>query len=221
MAVTRTVLSRKGLVQAQNNTAWYADADANWSLLDANVAFMADLTATAVSALSKQLLDDLLIEGIISGFGLSVGSGLVPTIAIGVLYANGTRYAPGAPPTLPTMPTSSTRYLYYNSSTGFYYVSAIGATSTGDAFIGTVVSGASTITSVTNATPEGGLVSAAPGAPGNFTLAHNLGKSPRQQPRIHMTSGGAIWFQIPTMFDNQFLYLVASDAGVTAKAEVW
>ncbi len=218
MAVTRTVLPRKGLVQAANNTAWYADADANLALLDANIAFMSDLPPAGAP---KQVLDDLLIDGIISGFGLSVGSGLVPTIAIGVLYANGIRYAPGVAPTLPTMPASSTRYLYYNGSTGFYYQTAIGAATTGDAFIGTVVSGATTISSVTNATIEGGLVSAAPSAPGNFTLAHNLGKSPRQQPRIHMTSGGAIWFQTPTMFDNTNLYLVASDGGVTAKIEVW
>jgi hypothetical protein len=36
-----------------------------------------------------------------------------------------------------------------------------------------------------------------------------------------MTSGGAIWFQTPTMWDATNLYLVASAAGATAKVAVW
>jgi len=36
-----------------------------------------------------------------------------------------------------------------------------------------------------------------------------------------MTSAGAIWWQQPTDVDGVNLYLVASDAGVTAKVQVW
>jgi len=36
-----------------------------------------------------------------------------------------------------------------------------------------------------------------------------------------MTSPGAIWWQAPTDLDSLNLYLVASDAGVTAKVQVW
>ena len=36
-----------------------------------------------------------------------------------------------------------------------------------------------------------------------------------------MTSPGAIWFQNPTDMDGSNLYLVASDAGVTAKVVLW
>src|SRR5881396_3158231 len=44
MAVTRTILPRKGLVQPQHGlTGYEADQDANWLLLDANVAFLSDV----------------------------------------------------------------------------------------------------------------------------------------------------------------------------------
>jgi hypothetical protein len=57
----------------------------------------------------------------------------------------------------------------------------------------------------------------APSAPGNFTVAHGLGAAPVAAP-IEMTSGGAIWFQTPG-YDATNLYLVASDAGVTGRAQ--
>jgi hypothetical protein len=44
MAIVRTVLPRKGLVQSQHGlTGYEADQDGNWSLLDSSVAFMSDL----------------------------------------------------------------------------------------------------------------------------------------------------------------------------------
>jgi hypothetical protein len=49
-------------------------------------------------------------------------------------------------------------------------------------------------------------------APGDFTLAHNLGILPSTV-IVEYTSGGAIWFQNPR-YDTDNLYLVASDAGV-------
>jgi len=50
-------------------------------------------------------------------------------------------------------------------------------------------------------------------APGDFTLAHNLGLIPKTV-IVEYTSGGAIWFQTPR-YDETNLYLIASDTGVT------
>jgi len=71
-----------------------------------------------------------------------------------------------------------------------------------------------TITVVTSAQ-----IPLAPSAPGNFTVAHGLGKTPTLV-IIRMSSGGSIWLQEPP-YDASDLYLVASDAGVTGEAEVW
>ncbi|HEV2463537.1 MAG TPA: hypothetical protein VGT04_07020 [Acidobacteriaceae bacterium] len=60
-------------------------------------------------------------------------------------------------------------------------------------------------------------VALAPSAGGNFTVAHGLGFTPSAV-LISMTSSGSIWLQSPTSWDATNLYLVASDAGVTAKA---
>lgn len=50
-------------------------------------------------------------------------------------------------------------------------------------------------------------------APGNFTLAHNLGIVPTTV-IFEFTAGGTVWFQNPR-YDSTNLYLVASDSGVT------
>jgi len=50
-------------------------------------------------------------------------------------------------------------------------------------------------------------------APGNFTLAHNLGMVPTTV-IFEFTDGGTVWFQ-STRYDDTNLYLVASDADVT------
>lgn len=48
MAIVRTVLPRKGLIQPQHGlTGYEADQDNNWSALDSNVAFMSDLKEAA------------------------------------------------------------------------------------------------------------------------------------------------------------------------------
>lgn len=57
-------------------------------------------------------------------------------------------------------------------------------------------------------------------APGDFTVAHGLGITPRLV-LLQPTSGGAIWFQPALRYDETNLYLTASDAGVTAIAEAW
>jgi hypothetical protein len=213
MAVTRTVLPRKGLIQSQHGlTSYEADQDQNWALLDANVAFMSDLPLTPFLELG--------FDGLISGFVLSPSSTLVAGITAGVLYAQGVGYAATAAPTLAPAPASQTSYLFYNSVSGFYYQSsAVGATA-GDALIGSVTTSSSAVIAVQQATTLFGAVSVAASAPGNWTVAHMLGRAPVCA-IIQMTSGGAIWFQMPTSYDGVNLYLVASDAGVTGKVIVW
>jgi hypothetical protein len=57
-------------------------------------------------------------------------------------------------------------------------------------------------------------LSAIPGAPGNFSIAHGLAAAPSVI-SILMTSPGPIWAQTPA-FDGINVYLVASDAAATA-----
>jgi len=210
MAVTRTILPRKGLVQPQHGlTGYEADQDSNWALLDANVAFLSDLQYR-----------DLGVNGIVSGFVLSPAVSLTPGMTTGVLYAQGVRYAPALPPSLGPAPASAASYLFYNSTSGFYYQSAAVGANSGDALIGQVTTGTGAVTSVVSATRIYGQVAASPAAPGNFMLPHGLGRTPVGAV-IQMTSGGAIWFQATGMFDGTNVYLVASDAGVTGKVQVW
>jgi hypothetical protein len=213
MAVTRTVLPRKGLIQSQHGlTGYEADQDQNWALLDANVAFMTDLPVSPFQPLG--------CNGLVSGLVLSASSTLVPGITAGVLFAQGACYAPATAPTLGPAPASQTSYLFYNSTSGFYYqAGAVGAQS-GDALVGVVTTSASAVVAVQQATPIFGAVSVAPSAPGNNTVPHLLGRVPLSA-IIQMTSGGAIWFQTPTRYDGTNLYLVASDAGVTGRVIVW
>ncbi|MGH9359281.1 MAG: hypothetical protein ACRD1O_08940, partial [Terriglobia bacterium] len=130
MAVTRTILPRKGLIQSQHGlTGYEADQDANALLLDTNVAFLSDI-----------MFSDLGINGVVFGFTLSTSSSLTPGITTGVLYAQGQRYAPASAPAIPATPASATFYLFYNSSTGFYWQASPVGANAGDALIGQAVS---------------------------------------------------------------------------------
>lgn len=57
-----------------------------------------------------------------------------------------------------------------------------------------------------------------PAAFGNFEVTHGLGVIPTAV-IIEMTSAGLIWFQT-TKYDEEKLYLVASEAGLTADAQI-
>ena len=213
MAVTRTVLPRKGLIQSQHGlTSYEADQDQNWALLDANVAFMSDLPLP--------LFQSLGCNGLVSGFVLSTSSTLVPGITAGVLFAQGVVYAPASAPTLGPAPANQTSYLFYNSTNGFYYQSSAVGAQAGDALVGVTTTSASTVVAVHQATALFGEVSVAPSAPGNGTVPHLLGRAPLCA-IIQMTSGGGIWFQTPISYDGTNLYFVASDAGVTGRVIVW
>jgi hypothetical protein len=63
-------------------------------------------------------------------------------------------------------------------------------------------------------------VALAPGASGNFSVPHGLGKVPSAA-YVRMKSGGAIWLQSPTSYDATNVYLVASASGVLGVVEVW
>ena len=218
MAIVRTVLPRKGFVQPQHGITQYeSDMDGNMSLLDANVAFMSDL-----ASVTDTLVGDLGLNGLVSGFQLATSNCLYPSVTNGILYANGSRYAP-TDPSLDAAPASATSYLFYqqeNWPSSYYYRTVLAALNPGDAFIGVIVTNGTQVTNVTQATSLFGQIPVAPTAPGNFTVPHLLGRTPVGA-HIRMTSPGAIWWQSPTDVDGVNLYLVASDAGVTAKVQVW
>jgi len=218
MAIVRTVLPRKGFVQPQHGITQYeSDMDGNMALLDANVAFLSDLTSVA-----DTLVGDLGLNGLVSGFQLATSNSLYPSVTNGILYANGMRYAP-TDPSLDAAPTNATSYLFYqqeNWPSSYYYRSVLAALDPGDAFIGVIVTNGTQVTKVTQATSLFGQIPVAPSGPGNFTVPHLLGRTPVGA-NIRMTSPGAIWWQSPTDVDDVNLYLVASDAGVTAKVQVW
>jgi hypothetical protein len=191
--------------------------DGNMSLLDANVAFMSDL-----GSIADTLVGDLGLNGVACGFQLATSNSLYPSVTNGVLYANGLRYAP-TDPSLDAAPANATSYLFYqqeNWPSSYYYQSVLAALNQGDAFLGIIVTNGTQVTSVTPATPLFGQIPVTPSAPGNFSIPHLLGRAPLGA-HIRMTSPGAIWWQSPTDADNLNLYLVASDAGVTAKVQVW
>lgn len=76
---------------------------------------------------------------------------------------------------------------------------------------------------ITIASTAGGLtphqLTIAPSVPGNFQIAHGLGKTPSAV-TIEMTSGGQVWFQA-TRYDATNIYFVASDGGLTGFAMAW
>lgn len=220
MAVIRTVLPRKGIIQPKHGDNYEADLDSNWLSIDSLMQDANDVqSAIAAVGTVATLLKDLGLSGVISGFGLATSANLVPGLSAGVLYAQGARFAP-ATPAPGAAPASSTSHLWWNSSTGFYYNLTGQAGTAGDAYLGSVTADATHVTAVSTATKIYGQIQATAPAAGNFSLPHRLGRAPIAV-LISMTSGGAIWFQSPTDIDGTNLYLVASDVGVTAKVVVW
>ncbi len=218
MAITRTVLPRKGLVQPQHGITQYeSDMDANMAVIDANVAFMSDL-----SSVVDTLVGDLGLNGLVTGFQLTTSNTLNPGLTNGVLYANGSRYAPSEA-SAGLAPASATSYLFYQEESwpnSYYYRPVLASLNPGDAFIGIVVTNTTQVVSVTTASSLFSQIPVSAAAPGNFSVPHLLGRTPVGA-HIRMTSPGAIWWQSPVDTDGVNLYLVASDAGVTAKVQVW
>ncbi len=220
MAIVRTVLPRKGIIQPRHGDNYETDLDTNWSLIDSLLQDSADVQDSVLAAGTVEVwLKDRGLCGVVSGFALSTSASLTPGLATGVLYAQGKRYAPVAAPNPGPAPASNTSHLFYNSTGGFYYNLTGLASTPGDAYLGSVVTNATSVTTVTNATKLYGQLPASPGAAGNFSLAHRLGRAPAGA-FIQMTSSGAVWFQ-SSMDDATNLYRVASEAGVTAKVLLW
>ena len=221
MAVVRTVLPRKGIIEPQHGANYETDLDTNWQIIDSLLQDANDVQAALQAAPTVSAwVGDQGISGVVSGFTLSTSATLSPGLAAGVLYAQGARYAPTGAIALAAAPASSTSYLFYNSAGGFYYNLTGVAGTAGDAFIGVVITNATAVTSVTPATKIWGRLLVAPGVAGNFSVPHFLGRTPASA-LIQMTASGSIWFQSLTMYDNMNLYLVASDPGVTAKVQIW
>jgi hypothetical protein len=221
MAVVRTVLPRKGIIEPQHGANYETDLDTNWQIIDSLLQDANDVQAALQAAPTVSAwVSDRGISGVVSGFTLSTSATLVPGLAAGILYAQGARFAPTSSINLAAAPASSTSYVFYNSTGGFYYNLTGVAGTPGDAFVGIVVTNATAVTSVTQATKIWGRLLVAPGVAGNFSVPHLLGRMPVGA-LIQMTASGAIWFQSLTTYDNTNLYLVASDPGVTARVQIW
>jgi len=221
MAVVRTVLPRKGIIEPQHGANYETDLDTNWQIIDSLLQDANDVqTAIQSGPTVTAWVSDRGISGVVSGFTLATSATLVPGLSAGALYAQGLRYAPTSAPALVAAPAGSTSYLFYNSIGGFYYNLTGAASTPGDALIGIIAANATAVTSVTQATKIWGQLLVAPGAAGNFTLPHLLGRTPVGA-LVQMTSSGALWFQSSAMYDNTNLYLVASDPVVTAKVQIW
>jgi len=220
MAVVRTVLPRKGIIEPQHGSNYETDMDSNWLIIDtllqdANDVQNAMMAAGTVAAWLK----DTGISGVVSGFTLSTSANLTPGLSSGVLYAQGARWAPLAPAP-GAAPANCTSYLWWDSSTGFSFNLTGTAPVSGDAYLGSVTTDASHVVAVAGATKIHWRLAVTTATPGNFSLIHNLGRVPLGA-MIYMTSGGQIWFQATSMFDGTNLFLVASVAGLTASIEVW
>ena len=225
MAIVRTVLPRKGIIQPRHGDNYETDLDSNWSLIDSLLQDSADVQVAVLAAGTVEAwLKDRGVCGVISEFTLATSASLTPALTAGVLYAQGKRYAPVAAPNPGPAPASSTSYLFYNSTSGFYYNLTGTPGTAGDALIGSVVADSTHVTAVTNSTKLYGQVAATAAAPGTFSVPHWLGRAPAGA-IVCMTSGGAIWFQTETdgslKKDGTNLYLVASAADITARVIVW
>ena len=76
-----------------------------------------------------------------------------------------------------------------------------------------------TFRAITGAVPATTLNVTSPAA-GNFRVAHGLSGIPSRI-RILPSSSGSIWVQTPTGWDGTYLYLTASDAGITSIVSVF
>jgi hypothetical protein len=66
------------------------------------------------------------------------GSGLVPSLSIGALFAQGTLWRPASAAAVPAAPANQFSYLAYNSTSGLYWTTNPAGTTAGDAVLGWV-----------------------------------------------------------------------------------
>lgn len=97
MAVIRTLLPRKGIIQPRHGDNYEADLDHNWLIIDSALQDANDVRAAIVPFTVAQWLQDTNVSGVVSGFALSSSPTLAPGLSPGVLYAQGARYSPSSP----------------------------------------------------------------------------------------------------------------------------
>jgi hypothetical protein len=220
MAVVRTVLPRKGIIEPQHGSNYELDLDTNWQIIDSLLQDATDVqNAVAAAGTVAAWLNDIGLCGVVSGLAPSTSANLTPGLSAGVLYAQGERFST-ATPAPGAAPANASSFLWFNSASGFYFNFTGTPGAVGDAYIGNLTADSTHVISVTGATKINGRLTVTAGAAGNFSLVHNLGRTPLGA-MIFMTSGGALWFQLPTLFDATNIYLTASDAGITAVIQVW
>ena len=78
------------------------------------------------------------------------GNELVPTISKGLLFAQGTIYAPSVAPILPAAPASQQSWLFYSSGTGWYWKSSSTPNASDDACVGWVRTEATAVVAVSS-----------------------------------------------------------------------
>ena len=140
-----------------------------------------------------------------------------------------------------TVPAISRFFAVLNLTSGAYNINVIGTQTSSPYFPAVAVAPSSTeptllyctgvtgqILSFTTSGGGGGLLptpttislsASVPAGGGNFQVAHTLGVTPVAA-IIQMTSGGSIYFQT-SRYDGTYLYLTASDGGITGDALVW
>jgi hypothetical protein len=118
MAIVRTILPRKGIIQPKHGDNYETDLDTNWSLIDSLLQDGSDVQAAVLAAGTVEAwLKDRGISGVVSGFDLATSATLTPGLGVGVLYAQGKRYAPASAPDPGAAPASSTTAVPADSTT--------------------------------------------------------------------------------------------------------
>ena len=101
MAVVRTVLPRKGIIEPQHGANYETDLDTNWQIIDSLMQDANDVqTAIQAAPTVTAWANDRGISGVVSGFTLATSATLTPGLTMGVLYAQGLRSAPATAPAL-------------------------------------------------------------------------------------------------------------------------
>ena len=119
------------------NGAGDPDATATWSTTALTLTARAD-TGAVVALLADGMWTGTLVE-------LAGGTPLVPLLSKGVLFAQGTMYRPTTAPALTAAPASQQSWLFYSSTSGFYWHSTSTPVVSDDALIGWVVANAAMI----------------------------------------------------------------------------
>jgi hypothetical protein len=141
---------------------------------------------TLLMAILLTIAPNTLRPGVFCGFALDFPStpGLTPVCTGGGLWANGTLLSTAVQPTLPAAPANQRSWLFYNSSTGWYWQNSTTPVTAGDAGpVGWVVTNGSQIIELSRQVIEIGDPSAQP-APIHSVVALALQPPPAVRPPV-------------------------------------